>query len=331
MAQQTRVATVVPYYNRWIEALPSPTAVAQAHEDKLLKLWEGLGYYRRVLNLHQAAKLMVERHAGRVPGTKAELLALPGIGRYSAGGILSLAFNQPEPAIDGNVVRLFSRLHDTIYSTHRRADVDTIDVHIRQFLDAYPTVSPGLVAEGLMALGSKVCKPTKPDCCRCPVQSICATFASDSPIPKSKPNARKPVPVRRHVGFILLTCFEDQNRVLLVRNKRQNLLGGLWGFPAVAQAEFAQAELSSAAQFGRELFGITLKQVDQLAPERQDYSHFQRLQETFVFTCSFDTPELLRWEEGKWIALTDIHSFALSRIDQKIASQLLRMDTLELA
>ena len=111
MAQQTRLATVVPYFSRWMAALPSPRAVAQADEDRVLKLWEGLGYYRRALNIQRAAKQMVHHHGGQVPGTKKELLALPGIGRYTAGGILSLAFNQPEPAIDGNVVRLYSRLH----------------------------------------------------------------------------------------------------------------------------------------------------------------------------------------------------------------------------
>ena len=328
MAQQTRVSTIVPYFNRWVEALPSPTAVANAHEDQILKLWEGLGYYRRALNLHRAAKLMVERHGGRVPGTKEELLALPGIGRYTAGGILSLAFNQPEPAVDGNVVRLYSRLHNAGYSAQRKADVDAIDLSIRELLRTDPTVSPGLVAEGLMALGSKVCRPRRPDCGVCPMQANCATFAS--PETAQQPNPTKKAPtIRTHIGFVLLANRDQETLVFLVRNKRHRLLGGLWGFPAVTCDELPVNDLKKATRIAEELFGATVEHVKFLATDRQEYSHFQRIQDTFEATCSLAKLEIPHWEEGNWVPIDAVNQLALSRIDQKIAKRLCQTEVVE--
>lgn len=319
MAQQTRVATIVPYFNRWVEALPSPRAVAEADTDCLLKLWEGLGYYRRALNLQRAAKLMVEHHAGQVPSTKTELLALPGIGRYTAGSILSLAFNQPEPAIDGNVVRLFSRLHATPYTAQRKADLDTIDTHIRAQLAANPTVAPGLAAEGLMALGSKVCKPAKPVCPSCPLQNHCATYAAARPVPQPARGTGKPIPTRHHVGFVLLTAHGGGQQVFLVRNRRRGMLGLLWGFPALPVEELPEFNLFAASHIAQDQLRVTTDQVRFLGRQTQDYSHFRRIQDTYLAVCRDADPGTPRWEEGRWVSLEGIGDFALSRIDQKIA------------
>ena len=325
MAQQTRLATVVPYFNRWMAALPSPQAVAQADEDRVLKLWEGLGYYRRALNIHRAAKQMVQRHRGQVPDTKKELLALPGIGRYTAGGILSLAFNQPEPAIDGNVVRLYSRLHKTPYTAQRKANLDTIDTHIRGLLAANPTVSPGLIAEGLMALGSKICKPINPDCPNCPVREHCATYSSDSSTrPASSPgrNPAKSLSARHHVGYVLLTAQGGQQRIFLVRNRRGGMLGGLWGFPALPVEELPADDVSAAAWIAQDQLRVALGQVRHLGRQIQDYSHFRRLQDTYLAVCHDVDPATPLWEEGQWVPVGDIGDFALSRIDHKIAALL---------
>lgn len=325
MAQQTRLATVVPYFNRWIAALPSPRAVAQADEDRVLKLWEGLGYYQRALNIHRAAKQMVQRHRGQVPGTKEELLALPGIGRYTAGGILSLAFNQPEPAIDGNVVRLYSRLHQTPYTAQRKANLDTIDTHIRRLLAANPAVSPGLIAEGLMALGSKICKPINPDCPNCPVREHCTTYSSDSSDQPAPPLGRSPVKslsVRHHVGYVLLTVQGGQQRIFLVRNRRGDMLGGLWGFPALPVEELPAADVSAAARIAQDQLCVAVGPVRHLGRQIQDYSHFRRRQDTYLAVCHDVVPATPRWEEGQWVPAGEIGDFALSRIDHKIAALL---------
>lgn len=326
MAQQTRIATIVPYFNRWVEALPSPRAVAEADADRLLKLWEGLGYYRRALNLQRAARLMVERHAGQVPSTKAELLALPGIGRYTAGSILSLAFNQPEPAIDGNVVRLFSRLHGTLYKAQRKADLDTIDAHIREQLAAKPEVSPGLVAEGLMGLGGKVCKPVKPDCPNCPLQSHCSTHASARPAPRPDRGSAKLLPTRHHVGFVLLTTHGNRRQVFLVRNRRRDMLGLLWGFPALPVDESSASNVSAASHIVQDQLRVVADRVRFLGRQIQDYSHFRRIQDTYLAVCRDADPGTPRWEEGRWISVEGIDNLALSRIDRKIAA-LLAADT----
>ena len=322
MAQQTRLATVVPYFNRWMAALPSPRAVAQADEDRVLKLWEGLGYYRRALNIQRAAKQMVQHHGGQVPGTKKELLALPGIGRYTAGGILSLAFNQPEPAIDGNVVRLYSRLHKTPYKAQRKANLDTIDIHIRDLLAANPAVSPGLIAEGLMALGSKICKPVNPDCPQCPVREHCATYSSARPAPLPRRNPAKSLSARHHVGYVLLTAQGSQQRVFLVRNRRSDMLGGLWAFPALPVEELPASDVSAAARIAQDQLCVIVDQVRHLGRQIQDYSHFRRLQDTYLAVCHDTEPEIPRWEEGRWVPVGEIGKFALSRIDHKIAALL---------
>ncbi|MDP9349789.1 MAG: A/G-specific adenine glycosylase, partial [Gemmatimonadota bacterium] len=156
MLQQTRVETVKPYFRRWLERFPTLAALAEAPQDEVLKAWEGLGYYSRARNFHRAAREVVERYGGEVPGDAAAFRALPGVGRYTAGAVLSIAFGRPEPVVDGNVRRVFARLLD---------DPDPAEGALWALAEALvPGARPGDLNQALMELGATVCVPRNPRC-----------------------------------------------------------------------------------------------------------------------------------------------------------------------
>lgn len=227
MLQQTRVEAVKDYYIRFLEALPSIEALAGCPDDILHKLWEGLGYYSRVRNLKKAAGVILERHSGVFPGKYEDILALPGIGEYTAGAICSIAFDQPTPAVDGNVLRVISRLTD---------DVTPIDLplqkrKVRELLTNIYPAEAGNFTQALMELGATVCSPNKkPECRRCPCQSFCLGFqrgtAESLPVKSPKRDKRQ----ERRTVF-LISC---DGRYALEKRPEKGLLGGLWQFPNVS-------------------------------------------------------------------------------------------------
>jgi A/G-specific adenine glycosylase len=180
MLQQTRIEAVIPYYERFLAALPDVAALAAVDDDRLMKLWEGLGYYSRARNLKKAAQQVIERFGGALPATAEELRSLSGIGEYTAGAIASLAFHKPEPAVDGNVLRVLSRLlasKDDVMSPAVRKSVTT------QLRDVYPSGErAALLTEGLMELGETVCIPNgEPLCDACPAAALCRARAAGDP------------------------------------------------------------------------------------------------------------------------------------------------------
>lgn len=321
MAQQTRLATVAPYFERWIAAFPDIRSVARATDEDVLKAWMGLGYYRRALNIRQAALIMTERHGGRVPASKAALLALPGIGRYTAGAILCLAFNQPEPAIDGNVARLFSRLRDRAYAAARVKDVEAIDGQIRQILNANPALPPGVLAEALMSLGSSVCLPRVPRCAQCPLTAHCRTYLAGRPFAAPALSPTRALSVRRFAGLILTTRRKDACQILLVRRKKSAMLGGLWGFPTFPLATSAQISDGQLKAWVQATLGLEAKNVQRAADVTHDYSHFRCRQQTYLVECEPALPRNLRrqWAAVRWIAWSEWADCPVSALDAKMA------------
>eukprot|EP00834_Sanchytrium_tribonematis_P000316 NODE_6_length_70510_cov_1.054395.p21 type:complete len:402 gc:universal NODE_6_length_70510_cov_1.054395:1688-2893(+) len=179
MLQQTQVATVIPYFNKWMEKFPSIEDLANADADDVLKLWKGLGYYSRATRLISAAKIIVEKHDGKIPNQKADLLKIPGIGPYTCGAILSIAFGQKEALVDGNVIRVLSRLFAILKRTEEKIhmfDCKTVNDFIWKIAaQLVPEKDPGYFNESLMELGSEICTPKSPKCSKCPIQSHCMT------------------------------------------------------------------------------------------------------------------------------------------------------------
>lgn len=224
MLQQTRVETVIPYYERWMARFPTLEALADAPEEQVLKAWEGLGYYSRARNLHAAAREVVARYGGTVPDDPDAVASLKGIGPYTAGAILSIAFNRPVPAVDGNVLRVIARLYAIVDDIAQPATRRTIEELVRAMI---PQDRPGDFNQALMDLGATICTPRRPRCLLCPVRDLCegrrAGRETELPV---KGRAKAPRPVERAAAVI-----EREGRLLIVRRPQEGLLAGLWELP----------------------------------------------------------------------------------------------------
>lgn len=241
MLQQTRVAAVLPYYQRFLEAFPTVEALANAHEQQLLKLWEGLGYYSRARNLHKAAKEIVQR--GGFPQTYADILTLSGIGEYTAGAIASIAFGQKVSAVDGNVLRIAARLGsftDNVLDPKFRRTV-------RELMDeAVSAERPGAFNQALMDLGATVCLPKNPQCSQCPLQPMCLAYAQ---------NRQKELPVRisktkKRAEELTVFLLLQDGRVALRQRPASGLLASLWEYPHTAGALDETAAAAQLAAWG---------------------------------------------------------------------------------
>lgn len=228
MAQQTRIASVLPYYERFIKRFPTVRTLAEADISDVLKAWEGLGYYSRAHNLHQAARMIVHEYEGIIPSDEKELKKLPGIGDYTAGAILSISFDQPVPAVDGNVLRVFARLENNrmdVSSTQtKKALADTLKKII-------PVQQPGIFTQALMELGALICVPKNPLCESCPVSVFCHAFqlGLQAQLPIKAP--KKPL---KHLDKTLLILSDPGGRIQM-RRRQERLLHGMWMFYAVDQ------------------------------------------------------------------------------------------------
>lgn len=234
MLQQTQVKTVLPYWERWMKALPDLQSLALARPARLHKLWEGLGYYTRVRNLQKAARIIRERHGGRFPETYEDILTLPGIGRYTAGAISSIAFNQPWPILDGNVIRVLSRLFG-IGGDPREKKTNALLWRLAEELvqtaaqssHAKPEGSCSRLNQSLMELGALVCAPRQPRCRACPLAALCVARKEDR-VDELPAAARRPTATRRRfVAFVL-----ESDGTLLLRQRPAGVVNArLWEFP----------------------------------------------------------------------------------------------------
>jgi A/G-specific adenine glycosylase len=225
MLQQTQVKTVIPYYERWMRALPTLRDFARRRPERVLKLWEGLGYYRRVHHAQAAARLIMKKNGGRFPETFDEVLALPGVGPYTAGAICSIAFNQPTPILDGNVIRVLSRLLG-IAGDPRSRDVNT---KLWRAAQALVTAGgePSRLNQGMMELGALICLPRQPNCPVCPLRRDCFAWRWKRMDDFPTPARRAAVTQRRFIAFVV----SDGERLLVRRRPAGVVNAGLWEFP----------------------------------------------------------------------------------------------------
>ena len=222
MLQQTRVSAALPYYERFLAALPDIPALAACEEEKLHKLWEGLGYYSRVRNLQKAAKIVCEQYGGALPADYDALRALPGIGDYTAGAIASISFGLPVPAVDGNVLRVFSRLYN---DDGLITDPKVKRAFTARVMEHQPPAAPGDYNQALMELGALVCVPNgAPLCEQCPLAHLCQARAAGTAL--SLP--RKAAPKARRIEPVTLAVVRSPAGVLLQQRPEKGLLAGLW-------------------------------------------------------------------------------------------------------
>ena len=265
MLQQTQARTVVPYYTRFVRRFPTLESLAAASLDDVLKVWEGLGYYARARNLHRAARRIVERDGGRVPDTLEALVQLPGIGRYTAGAILSIAYGIPAPAVDANARRVLSRLYLLDGDEEDRA----IEAQLWDLADGLvPTERPGDFNQALMELGATVCLPRSPKCGRCPLSRRCRArrLGRQEEIP------RRGAPRHRPHQDVVAAVILRRGRLLIARRPQRGLLGGLWELPG-GPAEPSEGLEEALRRIVRSRLGLRIEVEEPLAPIRHGYTH----------------------------------------------------------
>ena len=266
MLQQTQVKTVIPYYERWLKKFPTVQDLATAPQQTVLKLWEGLGYYARARNLHVAAQQVVSEFDGAFPQAFDCAIALKGIGRTTAGGILSAAFNHPVAILDGNVKRVLARL--VALPVPPSKGLNQLWTLSEQVLDPQ---HPRDFNQAFMDLGATLCTRHNPACLLCPWQSHCAAYnqnaASDYPMTEAK----KPVP-HKHIGVAVIT--DAQGKILIDRRKQEGLLGGLWEFPG-GKIEPGESVEDCVKREIKEELGIEIEVGSRLITIDHAYTHFQ--------------------------------------------------------
>jgi A/G-specific adenine glycosylase len=313
MLQQTQVKAVIPYYDRWLQRFPTIRELALADQQRVLKVWEGLGYYARARNLHSAAQTILHQHEGVFPNQLDGVLKLPGIGRTTAGGILSAAFNQPVPILDGNVKRVLTRLialqvppNRAIAHLWRQAEVLLDPVHPRDFNQA------------LMDLGATVCTPRNPECIRCPWKSHCQAYnlGIQSELPMSE--TRPPLP-HKNIGVAVI--WNNAGQLLIDRRRQEGLLGGLWEFPGGKVEEGETVEACIQREIQEEL-GIDIAVGDRLVTVDHAYSHFRVTLNVFQCRHLSGEPQPIESDEIKWVTLADLDHYPFPKANIRIIEAL---------
>lgn len=318
MLQQTRVAAALPYYERWMAALPTVQALAEADEGQVLRLWEGLGYYRRARNLHRAAQEVLARFGGEVPGEEDAFRRLPGVGAYTAAAVLSIAFGLDLAVVDGNVVRVLARL--TAFggdpgTAAARREFETLAARL------LPPGTAALHNQALMELGALLCTPRSPRCAACPLAGACRGRGVG---PESFParRRRREVP-HRHVAIGIV---RDEGRVLVSRRPYGGMLGGLWEFPGgkVEPGETPEAALHREL---REEVGLTVDVVGTLPLVDHAYTHLRVTLHPFLCRLREADPRIGEARPQRWIRPEELPDHPMPRANRKVIEAWLGLKT----
>jgi A/G-specific adenine glycosylase len=318
MLQQTRVATVLPYYTRFLGRYPTMHDLAAAPLVDVLKSWEGLGYYARARNLHAAAQIVVSRRGGHLPTSRGDLESLPGIGDYTAGAILSIAFGQDEPAVDGNVRRVLSRLF-AISGDVRKASV-------RRHLDerACLMMPPGRAShfnQGLMHLGAVICTARQPLCGTCPLATFCEARRRGVQSELPTQVRRRPVP---HYDVAAAVIRDDEGHILIAQRRMTDMLGGLWEFPG-GRREPDEALPECLRREILEELGLEIEVGELLTTVKHSYSHFRITLHALNCRTLGGQPQAIECADWRWVRPEQLDSFPLSVADQKVRDALRRV------
>lgn len=308
MLQQTQVRTVIPYYQRFLNTFPTLRSLAKAPLSKVLKAWEGLGYYSRARNLHRASQIILNHFNGKIPDQLENLLRLPGIGKSTAGAILSIAFNKEAPIVDGNVKRVLSRLF-AIPEDQRGKRIENLLWQLSHSL--IPKGNASSFNQALMDLGSMICTPKKPNCQECPLANLCQGFQCGNPESYPLSSSKKRIP---HF-FGMAAIIRKNEKVLLTQRPPKGFLGGLWEFPnwKIERKEEQRLRVKLKNKIKREL-GIEVIVKNDLGIFTQTYSHFRLT--LHVFLCEYRDGN----GNGKWISIQKLNLFPMSRIHRKISN-----------
>lgn len=318
MLQQTRVETVIPYFERWLERFPTIQALAAASQQDVLNAWEGLGYYSRARSLHKTAQIIMQEHGGSLPRSLDALRRLPGIGRYTAGAIASMAFGMDVPTLDGNLRRVFARLFDVTAPADSPAGErllwDLAAGHL-------PDGQAGDYNQALMDLGALVCLPKNPLCQSCPLNSLC--LACQRGVQAGRP-VLKPRPAVPHY-VVTAGILRRNGRVLLAQRPPDGLLGGLWEFPGGKQDDGEDLPACLRRELREEL-NIEVDVGNPLGVFRHAYTHFRITLHAFECTLAGGEPQALEASQLAWVPLASLQDYPMGKVDRLIARRLQESD-----
>lgn len=328
MLQQTQVKTVIPYWERWMRELPSIASLARAKSEKIHKLWEGLGYYHRVRNMQRAAQVIVREHGGRFPTEFEAVLELPGIGRYTAGAICSIAFGQPRPILDGNVVRVLTRIFG-IPGDPREKETNAGLWQLAQDLvqEAVGGLEPGKVPfpspalaphaasqfnQALMELGALICTPREPRCPICPLAKGCVAFR-DGRVAELPTKGKRKIPTqRRFLAFVL----RRGNQFLIRQRSAGEVNAHLWEFPNI-EVELENRDIRAAA---KRLLGYSPEALHAFLSVKHTITRYRITLD--VFTARTRPRERLRFDGGRWVSEDALEQLAFASAHKRIVQRL---------
>jgi A/G-specific adenine glycosylase len=312
MLQQTQVKTMLPYYHRWMGRFAHVQAVALAPEEELLKHWEGLGYYSRARNIHRAAKVLLKDYDSELPRNRDRLRGLPGIGRYTAGAIMSIAFNADCPVVDGNIARIFSRLFDV-----------AAPIRDKQTEGALWNIAAGILARGkarsfnqaLMDLGALICTPRNPSCSRCPIKVHCQALQTG--VVNLRPLARRAkdtVPIHAAVGVLV-----HKGKIFIQKRPPSGLMPHLWEFPGGKMQNEETPEDALVREFREEL-ELNVGMLQKVALIRHNYTTFRVT--LHAFSCQLEDasqqPVLRSAVDGRWVTPEELDLYAFPAANRKL-------------
>lgn len=314
MLQQTRVETVIPYFDKWMRLFPTITSLAHTSEQSVLNAWEGLGYYSRARNLHKAARIVAQQYQGEIPRDLDQLRKLPGVGRYTLGAIASIAFDMNVPALDGNIKRVYARVFDIT----EPVDSPKGDKLLWELAEkSLPKKDAGDYNQALMDLGATICVPKNPRCLICPLMKLCKARENGTQNQRPVKLPKKSVPHHTHVAGVI----ENKGKVLLARRPSKGLLGGMWEFPnGRIDGQNPLEGLASALKTGYNLrlreTRSKIRKTKAIGVVHHGYSHFSV--SVHVYPCDVD--HVPRAENLRWVLLKDLDEYPMGKIDRQIAN-----------
>lgn len=315
MLQQTRVETAIPYFERWMQRFPTINTLASASLQEVLSAWEGLGYYGRARNLHRAAQIVLQDYHGQLPEEAHLLRKLPGVGRYTAAAIASIAFGRDEPTLDGNIRRVLARFFNVSVDARSKAGEQELWRLAAQHL---PVGHAGEYNQALMDLGASLCTPKSPVCAHCPLENTCQARVLG--IQELRPVFLPKPAIPHHV--VTAAVISKDERVLIACRPPYGLLGGLWEFPGGKQQEGEDLATCLRREIREEL-GAEIEVGAQLGVYQHAYTHFRVTLYAFHCTLLQGEPRPIQVADLRWVAPTELSQYPMGKIDRQISKTLL--------
>lgn len=315
MLQQTRVDQAIPYFQRFIERFPTVHDLADADQQEVLKVWEGLGYYSRARNLHHASKTVVRDFNGEVPDTEEDIRKLKGIGPYTAAAVLSIAFSKAYAVVDGNVIRVLSRYFGIEEDVRSQKTKSTIQEAADELLDPE---RPGDFNQAVMELGATVCTPTSPDCEACPVSSGCTAYATlkTDTIPYKSPSKKRP---HHQIGVGII---KKDDQVLIALRPEDAMLGGLWEFPGGKQKKGEDIKKTVIRELREEL-GVEVAITKPFMKLDHSYSHFKITLHAYLCELKNGEPGAKSSQRIRWVPINELEEYPFPKANRKLTQKLM--------